>query len=348
MLAVEIKNINFSIKNRSILQNINFELNNDTIACILGPSGSGKTTLLKLIAGLEKVQSGSISINGKEVSNPQKHTPTEQRKIGFLFQDYALFPHLTVKENLEFPINFKKSIHNIDDIIDLIKLPNSLNKYPHELSGGEQQRVALARSIISHPDLLLLDEPFSSLDLNLREEVRDDTLHLLQKSNVSTIIVTHDPFEAMFISNQINIMDTSGSIIQSGTPSDLYNNPVNSYVTGFFGETNKFQGKVNNSYVETPVGKIKAPNNLENKNVVVHIRPKGIKLNKQPTPVNGTKGTVVASKLMGSFSFVHLSVLDKNNKIIHVHSHMPPEFNPKLSSAVEIEIDENQTFIFQN
>tara|TARA_Y100000590_G_scaffold332776_1_gene378371 strand:+ start:363 stop:1409 length:1047 start_codon:yes stop_codon:yes gene_type:complete len=348
MLAVEIKNINFSIKNKSILQNINFELNKDTIACILGPSGSGKTTLLKLIAGLEKVQSGSIFINGKEVSNSKKHTPTEQRKIGFLFQDYALFPHLTVKENLEFPINFKNSIHNIDDIIDLIKLPNSLNKYPHELSGGEQQRVALARSIISHPDLLLLDEPFSSLDLNLREEVRDDTLHLLQKSNVSTIIVTHDPFEAMFISNQINIMDTSGSIIQSGTPSDLYNNPINSYVTGFFGETNKFQGMVNDSYVETPVGKIKAPKNLENKNVVVHIRPKGIKLSKQPTPVNGTKGTVVASKLMGSFSFVHLSVLDENNKIIHVHSHMPPEFNPKLSSAVEIEIDENQTFIFQN
>ena len=229
MLAVQIKNINYSIRKRPILQNINFELNKDTIACILGPSGSGKTTLLKLIAGLEKVQSGSIFINGQEVSNPKKHTPTEKRKIGFLFQDYALFPHLTVEENIKYPINFKNSNYKIEDIINLIKLPNSLQKYPHELSGGEQQRVALARSIISQPDLLLLDEPFSSLDLNLREEVRDDTLHFLQKSNVSSIIVTHDPFEAMFISNQISIINNSGSIIQTGSPNDLYNNPINSY-----------------------------------------------------------------------------------------------------------------------
>ncbi len=348
MFAIEIENLNHSINNKEILKNISFKLKKENVACVLGPSGSGKTTLLKLIAGLERVQSGFIKINDKEVSSKNYHLPTEKRSIGFLFQDYALFPHLTVKQNLEYPMNFKNSIHTIEDIINLIKLPNSLNKYPHELSGGEQQRVALARSIISNPDLLLLDEPFSSLDLNLREEVRDDTLHLLEKSNVSTIIVTHDPFEAMFISNQINIMDTTGHIIQSGTPAELYNNPKNSYVTEFFGETNRFSGVVNNSFIDTPVGRIQAPNNLENKNVEVHIRPKGIKLNKQPTPVNGIKGTVMASKLIGSFSFVHLSVLDKNNEIVHIHSHMPPDFNPKKSSAVEIEIDQKEAFIFQN
>ena len=131
------------------------------------------------------------------------------------------------------------------------------------------------------------------------------------------IIVTHDPFEAMFISNQINIMDTSGYIIQSGSPAELYKNPKNSYVTEFFGETNRFHGKVNNSFVDTPVGKIKAPNELENTNVEIHVRPQGVKLKQQPTPVNGIKGTVMASKLMGSFSFVHLSVLDDNNEVIH-------------------------------
>ena len=208
--------------------------------------------------------------------------------------------------------------------------------------------MALARSIISQPDLLLLDEPFSSLDLSLREEVRDDTLHLLQKSNVSVVIVTHDPFEAMFISNHINIFDKSGSIVQSGTPNDLYNKPKNSYVTGFFGETNKFEGVVKESHILTPVGKIKTPENFEGENVVVHIRPQGIKLSKQPTPVNGIKGTVMASKLMGSFSFIHLSVLDNNNEIVHVHSHMPADFNPKQSSAVEIEIDNDQAYIFKN
>ena len=348
MSAVEITNLSHTIGNKEILRNINFALSKDSISCILGPSGSGKTSLLKLIAGLERVQNGSIKINSKEVSSKSKHLPTEKRNIGFLFQDYALFPHLTVKQNLEYPVNYKTSPHTIDDIIKLIKLPNSLNKYPHELSGGEQQRVALARSIISNPDILLLDEPFSSLDLNLREDVRDDTLHLLQKSNVSVIIVTHDPFEAMFISNQISIMDTDGKIVQSGSPAELYNNPINSYVAEFFGETNRFEGIVKNSQIITPVGKISAPKELENQNVKIHIRPKGVKLNKQPTPVNGIKGTVMASKLMGSFSFVHLSVLDKNNEVVHIHSHMPPDFNPKQSSAVEIEIDEKQTFIFQD
>ena len=348
MFAVEIEKLNHTIGKKEILRNINFTLNKDGISCVLGPSGSGKTSLLKLIAGLERVQSGSIKINGREVSSKSKHLPTEKRNIGFLFQDYALFPHLTVKQNLEYPVNYKTSPHTIDDIIKLIKLPNSLSKYPHELSGGEQQRVALARSIISNPDILLLDEPFSSLDLNLREDVRDDTLHLLQKSNVSVIIVTHDPFEAMFISNQINIMDTTGRIVQSGSPAELYNNPANSYVAEFFGETNRFEGVVKNAQIITPVGKISAPKELENKNVKIHIRPRGIRLNKQPTPVNGIKGTVMASKLMGSFSFIHLSVLDKDNEIVHIHSHMPADFNPKQSSAVEIEIDEKQTFIFQN
>ena len=348
MSAVEITNLSHTIGNKEILRNINFTLSKDSISCILGPSGSGKTSLLKLIAGLERVQNGSIKINSKEVSSKSKHLPTEKRNIGFLFQDYALFPHLTVRQNLEYPVNYKTSPHTIEDIIKLIKLPNSLNKYPHELSGGEQQRVALARSIISNPDILLLDEPFSSLDLNLREDVRDDTLHLLQKSNVSVIIVTHDPFEAMFISNQINIMDTTGRIVQSGSPAELYNNPVNSYVAEFFGETNRFEGVVKNGLIITPVGKISAPKELENKNVKIHIRPRGIRLNKQPTPVNGIKGTVMASKLMGSFSFIHLSVLDKDNEIVHIHSHMPSDFNPKQSSAVEIEIDEKQTFIFQN
>ena len=152
----------------------------------------------------------------------------------------------------------------------------------------------------------------------------------------------------MFISNQINIMDTNGEIVQYGSPAELYNNPINSYVAEFFGETNRFEGIVKNSQIITPIGKVRAPSELENKKVKVHIRPKGVKLNEQPTPVNGIKGTVMASKLMGSFSFIHLSVLNNNNEVIHVHSHMPPDFNPKQSSAVEIEIDENQTFIFQS
>ena len=346
MFAIKIEGLSHSIKEKNVLKNIHLELEKDKIACLLGPSGSGKTTLLKLIAGLEKVQKGKIFFNDKLVSSENTHLKTEQRKIGFLFQDYALFPHLTVKENLNFPLNSKNSNYSLDDIINLIKLPNSLDKYPHQLSGGEQQRVALARSIIAQPDLLLLDEPFSSLDLNLKEEVRDETLHLLQKSNISVFIVTHDPFEAMFISNKIYIINSNGEIVQSGSPNELYNNPINSYVAGFFGETNIFHSKVINGKATTPIGTINAPTQLEQKNVVIHVRPQGIKLNKESTPVNGVKGTVMASKMMGSFSFVHLSVLNSNNEIIHVHSHMPANFIPSQSSAVGIEIDKEQTYIF--
>ena len=346
MLAVRINNLSFSMNEKKILNNINLQLEKEKIACILGPSGCGKTTLLKLIAGLSKVQEGEIFLNENLVSSSNIHLKTEKRKIGFLFQDYALFPHQTVKQNLQFAIKDKSTSHRVEEIMDVIKLSDSLEKYPHELSGGEQQRVALARSIIAKPDLLLLDEPFSSLDLNLKEEVRDDTLHLLQKSNISVLLVTHDPFEAMFISNQINIMNKNGEIVQSGSPTDLYNLPNSSYVANFFGETNKFQGIVKDTIVETPVGEFKVENSLESKNVDIFIRPEAVKLSKEQTPVNGIKGTVMASKLMGTYSFIHLSVLSKNNEVVHVHSHMPPNFLPNQSSAVGIEIDKEQTFIF--
>ena len=347
MSALKINNLNHKIKNSEILKDISIETEEDKIACILGPSGSGKTTLLKLIAGLEDTQKGEIYIKDKLVSSSNTHIKTEERDIGFLFQDFALFPHLTVKENLKFAINGNADANiEINEIMKLIKLPNSLKKYPHELSGGEQQRVALARSIISKPKLLLLDEPFSNLDLSLREEIRDDTLHLLQKFNISVIIVTHDPFEAMFISNKIYILKQNGSIVQSGSPNDLYNNPISSYVAEFFGETNKFSGIVKNSKVQTAVGEISINSNLESRKVDIHIRPQAIKLSKEKTPVNGIKGTVMASKLMGSYSFIHLSVLNNNNDIIHVHSHMPPNFNPKQSTAVGIEIDTEKIFVF--
>ena len=141
-------------------------------------------------------------------------------------------------------------------------------------------------------------------------------------------------------------MKKGGKIVQAGSPQSLYNNPIDSYVAGFFGETNKFKGVVKNSKVETPIGSIKTSSKMENKEVEIHIRPQAIKLKQEQTPVNGFKGTVMASRLMGSYSFVHISVLNKNNEVIHVHSHMPPSFSPKQSSAVGIEVDTNQTFVF--
>jgi len=347
MNLIKISNLNHNIRKKRILKNINLESDEGGITCLLGPSGCGKTTLLKLISGLEKVQEGEIQLKNEIISSKNKHKKTEKRNIGFLFQEYALFPHLTVEENLNFALKEEKEQEKvIIDILKIVKLSESKGKYPHELSGGEQQRTALARSIIAQPDLLLLDEPFSSLDLNLKEEIRDDTLHLLQRFNISAIVVTHDPFEAMFMSNKIYIMDNEGSIVQSGEPKDLYTKPINPYVAEFFGETNMFRGIVKNSKVRTPIGSIKASNIDENEEVEIHIRPQAIKLKEDQTPVNGIKGTVMASKLIGSFSLVHLSVLDHNNNVVHVHSQMPANFLPKEATAVEIKIDENQIFVF--
>ncbi|MBI29672.1 MAG: Fe(3+) ions import ATP-binding protein FbpC [Alphaproteobacteria bacterium MarineAlpha5_Bin11] len=347
MPLLKISGLNYNNDKKSILKNINLEAQEDGITCVLGPSGCGKTTLLKLISGLEKTQDGEIILKNETISSKTLHKETEKRNIGFLFQEFALFPHLTVEENLKFALNNKAQNREIiDDILKIVKLSDSINKYPHELSGGEQQRTALARSIIAQPDLLLLDEPFSSLDLNLREEIRDDTLHLLQRFNISAIVVTHDPFEAMFMSNKIYIMDKNGSIVQSGAPAELYNKPVNSYVAEFFGETNKFEGTVINSTVITPIGNIPVSNMRESDSVNVYVRPQAIELTEEKTPVNGIKGTVVTSKLIGSFSLVHLSVLGDNNEVIHVHSQMPSNFLPKQSTAVGIKIDNSQIFIF--
>ena len=297
-----------------------------------------------LITRLYDNQTGLIDIFSHNV----KKNPTKAlANIGVVFQQPTVDLDLTVEQNLQFAIkNNGNSINDIKEVVQLIKLPFALKKYPHELSGGEQQRVALARAIISRPDLLLLDEPFSNLDLSLKEEIRDDTLHLLQKFNTSVMIVTHDPFEAMFISNKIYILEENGTIVQSGSPNDLYNNPISPYVTSFFGETNKFLGIVNNSQVKTSIGTIPIKNIPDTKKVEIHVRPQAIRLTQEKTPVNGIKGTVMASKLMGSYSFIHLSVLDKNNNVIHVHSHMPPNFNPKQSTAVGIEIDTEKIFIF--
>jgi iron(III) transport system ATP-binding protein len=346
-MILDVKNLHHSYGEIEALNNLNFSIKNSSIVSVLGPSGCGKTTLIRVIAGLESVQKGEIFIEDTIVANNQLNTPPEKRPISYVFQDFALFPHMTVLENISFAAGSRKNKKQlIDQVIQLAKVDNFLQKYPHSLSGGEQQRVALARSIAVQPKLLLLDEPFSDLDINLKREIIDDTLHLINSLESSALVVTHNAEEAMFLSDMIIVMD-QGKIVQVGTPHQIYFHPVNQYVASLFGETNIFQTTVQNNQCNTPLGSIEVNNLKDNQIVNVVIRPEAIKLSQEKSPLlNPNTGVVVDSKFLGNSAIIHMTVNDQFNQKHHIHSKVLGNFLPPAASSVSITLDKSHIFIF--
>ena len=346
-MILDVKELSHFFGEKEALSNLNFSIENNSIVSVLGPSGCGKTTLIRLIAGLEQIQNGEIFLENNLVANKNLNIPPEKRPISYVFQDFALFPHMTVLENVSFAAGSKSNKKQlIDQVIHLAKVENFLDKYPHSLSGGEQQRVALARSFAVQPKLLLLDEPFSDLDINLKREIIDDTLHLINSLDSSAIVVTHNAEEAMFLSDVILVME-SGKLIQIGTPHEIYFKPSNLYVASLFGETNIFQSKVVDNTCATPLGRIKTSNLPNNQEVDVVIRPEAIKLNLEKSPLlNPNSGVVVDSKFLGNSAIIHMSVNDEKNKKHHIHSRVMGNFLPPPASSVSVTLDEDHVFIF--
>ena len=346
-MILDIKQLSHSFGEKEALTNLNFSIDNNSIVSVLGPSGCGKTTLIRLIAGLEQIQKGEIFLEKSLVANKYLNVPPEKRPISYVFQDFALFPHMTVLENVSFAAGSKSNKKQlIDQVIHLAKVENFLEKYPHSLSGGEQQRVALARSIAVQPKLLLLDEPFSDLDINLKKEIIDDTLHLINSLESSAIVVTHNAEEAMFLSDAILVME-KGKLIQIGTPHDIYFKPSNLYVASLFGETNIFQSKVEDNTCLTPLGRIKTSNLSNNQDVDVVVRPEAIKLNLEKSPLlNPNSGVVVDSKFLGNSAIIHMTVNDEKNNKHHIHSRVMGNFLPPPASSVSVTLDEDHVFIF--
>ena len=280
--AIEIKELSLSIEGRPILENISFGLGEIGIACLLGPSGCGKTSLLRCIAGFEELNYGEVWIGGVIASKLNHHLPVEQRNVGMVFQDYVLFPHMSVTENIIFGVKDQRvarTKERLDELIELFALEKHTSKYPHQLSGGQQQRVALARAMAPRPGVLLLDEPFASLDIELREQLARELRSILKQDGITTIMVTHNQLEAFAMADIIGVMG-DGKLRQWDTAFNLYHEPKTSYVANFIGEGVFIKGEVINGIeVKTDIGNIKGhtPHNLEKgKKVRVLIRPDDI------------------------------------------------------------------------
>lgn len=292
------ENVSCSIGSTEILKNLSFELQAGEIACLLGQSGCGKTTLLRIAAGIQQVTSGRVLLDDEEVDGPSGFVPPELRNVGLVFQDFALFPHLNVIENVSFGLNAlsrKEAAKVAEHALERVGLASFRHSYPSSLSGGEQQRVALARAIVPRPQVMLMDEPFSGLDQRLRETVREETLALLKETRATCVLVTHDPVEAMDFADRILLM-RAGRLIQTGTSTELFNKPADLQVARFFSDVNEIAGHVKNGNVETPLGTFSAAAFANGAEVLVIIRPQAMTLANAGA---GTEGYVLEARFLG-------------------------------------------------
>ncbi len=261
------------------LKGISLDIAPGEVVCLLGPSGCGKTTLLRIASGIEKPSKGRVLISGQEVAGPNRFVPPEQRHVGLMFQDFALFPHLTILENVMFGL---KSLPREEQVREAriglarVGLERYRDHYPHVLSGGEQQRVALARALVPRPSVVLMDEPFSGLDVQLRSRLQEDTLALLRETRATSMIVTHHPEEAMRLGDRIVIM-RAGRIVQAGALAQLYRDPADLFVARLFSEINEIPWTVTGGALRTPVGTFVVPEIAEGERAVLCIRQRAIR-----------------------------------------------------------------------
>lgn len=321
MEVLSVQNLSKSFgKDAAAVNDVSISVEQGELFALVGESGCGKTTLLRLVAGFEEADSGTISINGDLVTKNGYSLKPEKRKVGMVFQDYALFPHYTVGENVAFGITNETSAYKkerVQEVLEMVGLQGYGKRYSHNLSGGQQQRVALARALAPKPKLILLDEPFSDLDGLLKDQLREEVRNIIRRAGATALFVTHDMRDALSSADRIAIM-RNGDIVQSGTPRELYDNPKDLYVANFFGKINALNVKVKEGCFQLSTGCIKDVKNYGDGEYLIGIRPENVEI-LSTCAEKCFRATVKLAQYFGDHQQIHADVGEDKDIVIHAH-----------------------------
>ncbi|SLN34445.1 Fe(3+) ions import ATP-binding protein FbpC [Falsiruegeria litorea R37] len=338
---------------RAVVDDVSLSIQAGQVTCLLGPSGCGKSTTLRMIAGVEMQDSGEIYVDGKLICDTVFRVPPERREIGLMFQDFALFPHLSVADNVAFGLKGPKAEKRarVEELLRKVDLIRYIDEFPHQLSGGEQQRVALARALAPRPRIMLMDEPFSGLDNRLRDGIRDETLALLKEEDTAVLLVTHEPEEAMRMADEIALM-RGGKIVQRGAPYNVYTRPVDKAAVAFFSDINVLGARVEGALADTPFGQFLAPGVPDGTDVDIVFRPQHVKLDFDrggkgplPTPAAGVaaRGVVERARFLGNESLVEFR-MDFDGSILRAT--VPNVFVPETGRVMWLTVRRDRCFVF--
>lgn len=347
--SLSFENISYEIDGKKILDDISIKVEPGEVLCLLGPSGSGKTTLLRIAAGLANSTSGSLKIDGRVVANETTFTPPDKRGVGLVFQDYALFPHMTIQQNVEFGLSGlqrKDAQSQANRVLARVGLENRSSQYPDVLSGGEQQRVALARALAPRPGILLMDEPFSGLDSRLRDSIRDQSIELLRETRATTIIVTHDAEEALRVGDHVALI-RDGKLVQYGTAQDLYYRPNSLFAAAFFSEINVIPTLKKSKSITTVFGDVECPKQFAEMEckLCAAIRNTDIAVLPYKNNHKGRPGRIVERRFIGTSELLEIMIDGLDDP---VNIRVKADELPQDISMVSLDVDLTHLMIFED
>ena len=351
---LEIRNLRRSFEGRAVVDDVSLKIMPGQVTCLLGPSGCGKSTTLRMIAGVEMQDSGTIHVDGELICDTVFRIPPERREIGLMFQDFALFPHLSVADNVGYGLRGSKASKRVrvEELLARVDLLRFIDGYPHQLSGGEQQRVALARALAPRPRIMLMDEPFSGLDNRLRDGIRDETLSILKEEDTAVLLVTHEPDEAMRMADEIALM-RDGKIVQQGAPYNVYTRPIDRAAVAFFSDANVVRAEVSGALAHTAFGRFLAPGVPDGTAVDIVFRPQHVRIDFDragkgplPTAADGTpaRAVVERARFMGNESLVEFRMDHDGSSL---KATVPNVFMPTAGTVMWLTIRRDKCFVFR-